>query len=391
MNTASCRRPAARGRDTAAPPPRWRAAPGRSRAWRSRPRRAPRRRSSTRPSLHRADRAPVPIRGGDGPQASSIARAKSSGSNGRRSSSPSPMPISFTGTPSSWAIASAIPPLAVPSSLVSTMPSTSTASRNSIAWRRPFWPVVASIESSVSCGASGRWLRDHLAHLRAARPSGAAGCAGARRCRRSPRRGRGPRPASTASKATAPGSEPGAPRTSRSRRARPTRRAARPPPRGTCRPPPSSTDLPSSCGRCQAILPIVVVLPVPFTPTIRITVGLAASGRSCRSPARARLGQQLAQPAGELLAARQLARARLGLQALHDLRRGGRAHVGVDQRLLQPLQGLVVERSGRPWPAAPRRAPGASWTCSRAGGGRTRRAALRRAPRRRAAAAASRR
>ena len=83
------------------------------------------------------------------------ARANSSASNGRRSSSCSPTPISFTGIPSSEAIASAIPPLAVPSSLVSTMPETSTASEKSLAWRRPFCPVVASTVSSVSCGAPG--------------------------------------------------------------------------------------------------------------------------------------------------------------------------------------------------------------------------------------------
>ena len=34
-------------------------------------------------------------------------------------------------------------------------PVTSTASENSRAWRRPFWPVVESTVSSVSCGASG--------------------------------------------------------------------------------------------------------------------------------------------------------------------------------------------------------------------------------------------
>src|SRR5204863_2880006 len=44
---------------------------------------------------------------------SRIARAKSSGSNGRRSSSASPVPISLTGTPSSCAMASAMPPFAV--------------------------------------------------------------------------------------------------------------------------------------------------------------------------------------------------------------------------------------------------------------------------------------
>ena len=58
-----------------------------------------------------------------------------------------------------------MPPLAVPSSLVRTTPSTSTASAKTFAWRRPFWPVVASIEISVSCGASGICLCDHPAHL----------------------------------------------------------------------------------------------------------------------------------------------------------------------------------------------------------------------------------
>ena len=39
-----------------------------------------------------------------------------------------------------------------------------------------------------------------------------------------------------------------------------------------------STDRPSSFCRCQAILPIVVVLPLPLTPTMRTTVGFSASG-----------------------------------------------------------------------------------------------------------------
>ena len=46
-----------------------------------------------------------------------------------------------------------MPPFAVPSSLVSTTPVRSTASANACAWRRPFWPVVASITISDSCGA----------------------------------------------------------------------------------------------------------------------------------------------------------------------------------------------------------------------------------------------
>ena len=75
------------------------------------------------------------------------------------------MPMSFTGMPSSPAMASAMPPFAVPSSFVRTIPSTGTASEKSLAWRRPFWPVVASTVSSVSCGALGHLLADDAADL----------------------------------------------------------------------------------------------------------------------------------------------------------------------------------------------------------------------------------
>ena len=47
------------------------------------------------------------------------------------------------------------PPFAVPSSFVTKMPVTLTALWNCSAWRIAFWPFVASITSSVSCGASG--------------------------------------------------------------------------------------------------------------------------------------------------------------------------------------------------------------------------------------------
>ena len=130
-----------------------RTGPGRS-PWSS----SPRRRATTasdepeHPGIHRDG---LTGRAGSVTPAQPGARAKSSASNGRRSSSASPIPISLTGMPSSPAIASAMPPLAVPSSLVRTMPSTGTASENSLAWRRPFWPVVASTVSSVSCGAPG--------------------------------------------------------------------------------------------------------------------------------------------------------------------------------------------------------------------------------------------
>ena len=61
------------------------------------------------------------------------ASANSVGSNGRRSSIFSPTPMSFTGIWSSVAIARVMPPLAVPSSLVSTTPSTSVASAKAFA------------------------------------------------------------------------------------------------------------------------------------------------------------------------------------------------------------------------------------------------------------------
>ena len=73
--------------------------------------------------------------------------------SGRRHDSPTP--ISFTGIPSSASMASTMPPLAVPSSLVSTTPVTSTASANWRAWVSPFWPVVASRTSSTSLSAPG--------------------------------------------------------------------------------------------------------------------------------------------------------------------------------------------------------------------------------------------
>ena len=75
-------------------------------------------------------------------------------------------PTSLTGRPSSCAIATATPPFAEPSSFVSATPVTPTVSRKSRACCRPFWPVVASTTSSVSCGAPASSLLDHAAHLR---------------------------------------------------------------------------------------------------------------------------------------------------------------------------------------------------------------------------------
>ena len=76
-------------------------------------------------------------------------------SNVRKSSSLSPIPTNLTGISKDSLIAKTIPPLAVPSNLVSTIPVISVIFLNSLAWLIPFWPVVASTTNKVSCGASG--------------------------------------------------------------------------------------------------------------------------------------------------------------------------------------------------------------------------------------------
>ena len=102
--------------------------------------------------------------------------------------------------------------------------------------------------------------------------------------------------------------------------------------------------------RCQASLPIVVVLPVPLTPTTRITVG---SGRRSilSSPVRASWASSSASRLRERLAADERALLGLALELLDDLGGGLRADVGVDQRLLEALPGRP--RRGRPRTASP--------------------------------------
>ncbi len=68
------------------------------------------------------------------------------------------------------------------------------------------------------------------------------------------------------------------------------------------------------------------------------------------------------------------------LQSLDDLRGGAGADVGVDQRLLEPLPGLVVEVAEEAWRGAQASAPRASCAGSRAGGERSRGAAARARP-----------
>ena len=212
-------------------------------------------------------------------------------------------------------MASAMPPLAVPSSFVSTMPVTSVASRNSIAWRRPFWPVVASIVSSVSCGASGICFGDHLRTL----ASSSIRCCWV--CRRPAVSHdhhvarRAPSPASIASKTTEAGSEPSAPRTN-----------SEPAPLGPHlelldrggaegvpgpeqhREPELLREVPGDLADRRGLAGAVDAHDQDH--------GRArGAGRSCPRPTRGGLGEQLAQPAGQVLARLQVARRGLGLEA----------------------------------------------------------------------------
>src|SRR3984893_7218216 len=199
-----------------------------------------------------------------------MASTKASGSNGARSSGPSPRPTSLTGTPNSRCTAKTIPPLAVPSSLVSTMPVTSTTSANTRAWRSPFCPVTASITSSTS--STGAFFSTTRLTLPSSSISPTLVCS-----RPAVSMMTAPTPVSmpslTASNATLAGSAP-----SRSARTvlAPTRSpqvcswsaaAAR-----NVSAAPSSTVSPSPI-RARASLPQVVGSPVPFTPPMGTPAG----------------------------------------------------------------------------------------------------------------------
>ena len=217
------------------------------------------------------------------------------------------------------AIASAIPPFAVPSSLVRTTPVRSTASANACAWRRPFWPVVASITISVSCGAPSRRfsatrrdLRQLLHQVRVGvEPPGRVGdddVGAARLGRRDRVEDHRARVAARRCRAR-----------SRRRRARPRPRAARSRPRDRCRPRRRSPTGRARRSRCQASLPIVVVLPVPLTPTTMITVGRAPmSMRAASLAARPRRAARSA-ARGSPRAPVTVARLDLGLEPPDDL------------------------------------------------------------------------
>ena len=243
-------------------------------------------------------------------------------------------------------MARAIPPLAVPSSLVSTTPVTPTAAANCLAWIRPFCPVVASMTSSTSVTWPGRAL-GHPAHLfqllhqvdLGVEPAGGVGQHEVGLPGRGPlaRRRRRPRP----------GRRPRCPRT----RSAPTRlahssswsaAAAR-----KVSPAAMTTERPAAASR-RPSLPMVVVLPTPLTPTNSHTLGPPGSKCRSRSPC---------EPVDEVgLRARSTQLLGVGDAVLLDPaaqvveHRGGRADadVGADQRLLEVVPGLLVDPAAGP-------------------------------------------
>ena len=289
---------------------------------------------------------------------STSARAKSSASNGRRSSSASPMPISLTG----------MPELAGDRQRDAALRGAVELRQHDAVDRHRLGEQLGLAQAVLAGRRVDRRAASRAARRAAAwrsrggpspaRPSGRPGCAGARRCRRSPRRRRARGPCRTASKATAPGSEPSGPVTI----SQPARcahsgelldgggaeRVGGAEQRPSCR---------ARSRRCQASLPIVVVLPVPLTPATMITVG--SWRRSIAALARSGdVGEQL-DAAAAVSASPPSTRAarRLLLELRDDLGGRARADVGHDQRLLQALPGLLVERARTASPGSRRRAP----------------------------------
>ena len=192
----------------------------------------------------------------------------------------SPSPTNFTGSLTSFLIATTMPPFAVPSSLARKMPVTSIASRNALAWLMAFCPQVASSTSSTSCGAPGIFLATTSRILVSSRIRLSCVCS---RPAVSTSSTSAPRAfaASQASKTTAAGSEPDPLMMSQPMRsaqmvscwtaaARNVSAAA------------SMTFLPD-CWNSQASFATDVVLPLPLMPATRTTVGGSAAKWTVRS------------------------------------------------------------------------------------------------------------
>ena len=257
---------------------------------------------------------------------------------------PSPTPTSLTGMPSSVWMANTMPPLAEPSSLVSTTPVRSVASVNWRAWLSPFWPVVASTTSSTSrdvarlAGGDPPHLAQLLHEVRlGVQPAGGvaedevevAGGGPLRRRRRSPRSGRRPRCRAR----------------SRLRTARPTCASCSAAAARNVSPAASTTWRPSAIC-CAATLPIVVVLPTPFTPTNSHTSG-------CPGPAASRCRSRSAPARRSFISCLRASRSWSGSvicfdlhrrpQRIEQLSRHVHADVGQEQGLLQVVPGVGVD------------------------------------------------
>src|SRR5262249_17954239 len=203
-----------------------------------------------------------------------IARAKSFAENGARSSIPSPTPMKCTGRPYFAAMATKMPPRAVPSSLVMTRPLTPARSRNTSTWDSAFCPTVASSTNRTACGATGStffitrpifWGSSINPALFCRRPAVAPSSTSTS----------SPRACVSASKARPAASAPGA-RAITDAPLRPPQMlswsmaAAR-----KVSPAASITERPSA-RNLEASLPMVVVLPEPLTPTTSTTKGFAS-------------------------------------------------------------------------------------------------------------------
>ena len=203
--------------------------------------------------------------------------------------------------PNSRASANTTPPLAVPSSLVTTRPVTFTASLNWRSCEIAFWPVVPSITISTSCGASG----SSLPSTRRILPSSAIRprCV----CRRpavSAMSTSTPRAfaACSASNATEAASASWPCATTATPLRAPQARSCATAAARKVSPAASISAWPSSRNR-RASFPIVVVLPTPLTPTVRITNGLRpASTCSGRATGRSIATRSLRSAASSALA-----------------------------------------------------------------------------------------
>ena len=149
------------------------------------------------------------------------------------------------------------------------------------------------------------------------------------------------------------------------RAARPRRAAARSPPRGTCQRRQAPGSVPRPCRRC-ASLAMVVVLPVPLTPTNRITDGAAPSSKRSRPGPGQAIADLGAQRATRVLAAPAAVALEAGARGLDELEGRGSADVGGDERLLDLVPGRLgggaipaprIVRSRAPRPDGRARSP----------------------------------